>query len=114
MKFEVKEEKAKFIKWSEGMELAVVFKAIVPTLHGEAISGIDVDTKEPVLVPLTATLNKIKNEFVEKGDIIAFKCKGTRKSKYGRFSYYDIAFSIYKKDKDFKLEDVLGGSDIPF
>lgn len=115
MKFEVREEKVKFVKWVEGLEFAVVFKGFTTTRYGEAISGIDVETKESVLVPLTATLEKLKNEFLEKGDVIAFKCRGIRKAKLGRFSYYDIVFTVYKKGKDFNLEEIFSeDTSIPF
>lgn len=117
MKFEVREEKVKFVKWAEGLEFAMVFKGFTTTRYGEAISGVDVETKEAVLVPLTATLEKLKNEFLEKGDVIAFRCRGTKKAKFGKFSYYDIVFTVYKNGKDFKLEEIFGediDSSVPF
>lgn len=107
MKFEVKDTTSKFVKLQNaGDQVAIIYKGIVKTMYGEGIAGIDVETKENVIIPLKATLEKIKNDIVKQGDIIAIKNFGKKRSKNNR-TYDDIRYTVYREGIDFTLDEIL-------
>lgn len=105
MRFAVKEVKRDILKLEEGQEVAIVFEDFVTLKYGEAIAGRIVDDGRAVFLPLTATLEKLKNNDLERGDVIAIKNNGMVVSKDGR-RYKNISYTIYRKGIDFEPDEI--------
>jgi len=114
MKFQVKEKVRKFVNFEETPEVSVLVKGFVDTQYSRALWGVDTENGEELLIPLTSTLKDLEQEIIEKGDVVAFKYEGEKKSKNGR-KYKHVSYTVYKKGKDFDLDELLKeiGTDEP-